>query len=126
MIRINGYEYNASVAYPTERLVATIVTSEEFEVIFGKISNASEVSIVNNGETVATYACTFSGIEKVMGGYKVTFTRNPMTVHEVEELLNTVSEHTETLNSNATEFDDILAAITELGDLIAEIVGGEE
>lgn len=151
MIRVNGIDYNAAVAYPVEKLVATIATDADFATIFANMSTATEVSIVNGGEVIATYACVFNGLEKLSGGYKVMFNRAPMTVAQVEALERTVSEqgaqittqastitqhttaitsqgetigeHTETLNSNATELDDILTAIVELGDLIAELLG---
>lgn len=156
MIRVNGIDYNAAVAYPAEKLVATVASDADFSTMFDNMSHATEVSIVNGGIVVASYACVFNGIEKIAGGYKVTFNRAPMTVAEVEALSRTVAQqnerisaqgttitqqgntiinqgetigaHSEALESNATELDDILTAITELGDLIAELIdqGGNE
>lgn len=151
MIRINGVDYNASLAYPAEKLVATIVTESDFTTIFTNVSTATEVIIVNNNVVVASYACAFNGIEKLNNGYKVIFNRTPMTIAEIEAMERTIAqqgeliaaqattlseqgsaianqgeaidEHTETLDNNAVELDDILSAITELGDLIAELLG---
>jgi len=135
MIRVNGINYNASVAYPAEKIVASIVSEADFSSIFTNMSNATEIIIVNNGDTVATYPCVFNGIEKISGGYKITFNRAPMTVAEVEALARTVtqqagaiSQHNKKLENNTEELNDILVAITELGNLIAGLLnqGGNE
>ena len=120
MIRVNGVDYNASVAYPAEKLVATIATEAEFTTVFTNMSTASEVMIVNNNEVVASYACVFSGIEKLNGGYKVTFNRAPMTVAEVEALMRTVTYQGEQLAAQGTTIDRQGTAITTQGETIAQ------
>ena len=105
MIRVNGYDYNASVAYPIEKIVASIVTEESYSEIFNNVKDADEISIVNNDVVVATYACVFNGIERISGGYRVEFNRAPMTAGEVENLLITVNQQGEQITAQANTIE---------------------
>ena len=127
MVRLNGIDYNASIAYPAEKILLNIVTNDNFETMFARASLATEVVIVNNNEVVATYASIFNGIEKIPGGYAVTYNRAPMTVAEVEALTRTVNEQQELLNEYSvtiTQQNDIIAqheeTISQQNDLIAQ------
>ena len=127
MIRVNGVDYNASVAYPAEKIVATIASEADFTTIFTNMSTATEVMIVNGGVVVASYACVFNGIEKLTGGYKVTFNRAPMTVAEVEALMRTVNAQGEqitaqgnTISQQGTTISQQGSTITQQGETIGE------
>ena len=127
MIRVNGVDYNASVAYPAEKLVATIASEADFTTIFTNMSTATEVMIVNGEVVVASYACVFNGIEKLTGGYKVTFNRAPMTVAEVEALMRTVNAQGEqitaqgnTISQQGTTISQQGSTITQQGETIGE------
>lgn len=119
MIRVNGVDYNASVAYPAEKLVATIASEANFATMFTNMSTATEVMIVNSGVIVASYACAFNGIEKLNGGYKVTFNRAPMTVAEVEALMRTVSAQGEQISAQASTISQQGTTISQQGTTIA-------
>ncbi len=86
MIRINGYDFNGNVQYPSDRIVLLLVTTDSFTDIFQKVCHAESVSIINDGDVVASYGCTFNGIEKGELGYRVIFNRNPMSQDEVYKL----------------------------------------
>ena len=113
MVRLNGIDYNASIAYPAEKILLNIATNDNFETMFTRASLATEVVIVNNNEVVATYASVFNGIEKIPGGYAVTYNRAPMTVAEVEALTRTVNEQQELL-------DEYSATIAQQSEVIAQ------
>lgn len=119
MIRVNGIDYNASVAYPAEKLVATVATDADFSTIFDNMGSATEVTIVNSGAVIASYACIFNGIEKISGGYKVTFNRAPMTVAEVEALSRTVAQQAERISAQATTISEQGTAISQQGTAIS-------
>lgn len=113
MVRLNGVDYAASIAYPAEKILLNISTNDSFNTIFTRASLATDVGIVNDGEIVASYACVFNGIEKIPGGYAITFNRAPMTVAEVEALTRTVAEQKDLL-------DEYAATISQQNDVIAQ------
>lgn len=92
MIRINGSDFIGTVQYPADRIVAFLMTSDLFGEVVAKIENANDISIVNEGQVVATYGCTFNGIERAEGGYRVIFNRYPMSAEEVSRLRDTVGD----------------------------------
>ena len=127
MVRLNGVDYAASIAYPAEKILLNISTNDSFETIFNRASLTSNLGIVNDGEVVATYACIFNGIEKIPGGYSISYNRAPMTVAEVEALSRTVNEQQTLLDEYSTTIaqqNEVIAqheeTISQQNDLIAQ------
>lgn len=92
MIRINGTDFIGTVQYPVDRILVFIMTSQPIGEIVSQIDGATDISIVNDGEVIATYGCTFNGIERADGGYRIIFNRYPMSTKEVSELIDKVSD----------------------------------
>ena len=120
MVRLNGIDYNASVSYPAEKLLLTIATTDDFNTMFTRASMTTDVIIVNNNEIVASYTSIFNGIEKIEGGYRVTYNRAPMTVGEVESLQQTVERQQELLSQYATTIREQGATIAQHEETIAQ------
>lgn len=92
MIRINGTDFVGTVQYPVDRILVFIMTSQPIGEIVSQIDGATDISIVNDGEVIATYGCTFNGIERADGGYRIIFNRYPMSTKEVSELFEQMKQ----------------------------------
>lgn len=92
MIRINGSDFIGTIQYPADRIIVFLMTSDPFGEVVAKIEDANDISIVNDGHVVATYGCTFNGIERAEGGYRVIFNRYPMSTEEVSKLRENVDD----------------------------------
>ena len=121
MYRIAEMNFEGALRFEPDRIYATLpatLTNSQL----GVLKAAKVVEILDSEQqVVASYdLVNWAAIENTGEAISMSWFR--YSTQKIDEIEQTVADHTETLSNNAVELSDILDAIVELGDLIAQVI----
>lgn len=124
MYRIAEMTFEGALRFEPDRIYASLpatLTNAQLNAL--KAAKLIEI-LDDEQQAIASYdLVNWASIEN--SGENIGMSWFRYSLQKLDQIEETVAEHTEALTGNATELSDILDAIVELGDLISQIVDTE-